>query len=458
MVAVAVGNIIFAKITKIDGSSRTYRPSSTRPNANSFSALRTRYTIPGDHGHIPTGPRTPRQETHKGRLPKSSPTNSRRWTSIPILEDNPNKVPFTLLSYNILAPSLVDRNPQLYDRCHPSDVSWKTRAEKLVNQIVRDLNPDIAALQEVEHFEFFREQLDNFLGEFMQRRGEDFSDGCALFWKKDVFDCIHVEKIHYGIGGRANIAIAAVLELKHSVGADMPQRQRILLEKVKYLSTQFSNTPETEIPVIICGDLNLLPGSDLHKYLLSGVFERILRVDEGMMSGQYQEESLAVGRSPRKEPSAEIRSRRRSIYKSEPKLPVTYAGITTHILAVGEEAHALCVMKLSFDQLGTKKSQRLLQHNSGANRKSRNGALQHPFIFKSAVPCACPETGEEYVTTCHSSARHMVDYIFHSASEDNCLEAVEFLSLPTGRDSYKKLPTSSHPSDHYPLLVKFRWD
>lgn len=56
---------------------------------------------------------------------------------------------FTLMCYNILAPGLLEKHSELYQKCDPTYISWENRLKILFAEIEHS-NADIICLQEVE--------------------------------------------------------------------------------------------------------------------------------------------------------------------------------------------------------------------------------------------------------------------------------------------------------------------
>jgi mRNA deadenylase 3'-5' endonuclease subunit Ccr4 len=124
----------------------------------------------------------------------------------------PFKQTLTVMSYNILAPSLIVKNPGLYDshiaRKHaPRVLNWNVRSEKILKEII-SMQPHVVCLQELDNGEnsrFWRRlnslgydgcyyRRGSFLSEedIKRKVANDKSwrapiDGCAILWKKDMY-------------------------------------------------------------------------------------------------------------------------------------------------------------------------------------------------------------------------------------------------------------------------------
>lgn len=107
---------------------------------------------------------------------------------------------FTLMSYNILAQHHIDSQPSLYHNHKPDALRWTHRFDMLKKEIT-DISPDILCLQEVQqnHLQEITEHF-NELGYdtslFKKRTGLQV-DGCAIFFKKHLFELIEFHFVDY---------------------------------------------------------------------------------------------------------------------------------------------------------------------------------------------------------------------------------------------------------------------
>lgn len=106
---------------------------------------------------------------------------------------------FTLMSYNILAQQHIDSQPSLYRDHNPNALQWEHRFDALKREI-DEISPDILCLQEVQqnHLKYianhFNSSYDTTL--FKKRTGLQV-DGCAIFFKKRLFDLIEFHFLDY---------------------------------------------------------------------------------------------------------------------------------------------------------------------------------------------------------------------------------------------------------------------
>ncbi|PPD71400.1 hypothetical protein GOBAR_DD31704 [Gossypium barbadense] len=225
---------------------------------------------------------------------------------------------FTVLSYNILSDSYA--SSELYSYCPSWALSWPYRRQNLLREIV-GYRADIVCLQEVQndHFEeFFAPELDKhgYQALYKRKTNEVYSgnihtiDGCATFFRRDRFS--HVKKYEVEFNKAAqlltevavqttqkkaalnrlvkdNVALIVVLEAKFSnQGADNPGKRQLLcvanthvnvpqeLKDVKIwqvhtlLKGLEKIAASADIPMLVCGDFNSVPGSAPHSLLAMG--------------------------------------------------------------------------------------------------------------------------------------------------------------------------------------------
>lgn len=107
---------------------------------------------------------------------------------------------FTLMSYNILAQHHIDSQPSLYHKHQPDALCWSHRFEALKREI-DEISPDILCLQEVQqsHLTQIADHFDALgydTGLFKKRTGLQV-DGCAIFFKRNLFDLIEYHFVDY---------------------------------------------------------------------------------------------------------------------------------------------------------------------------------------------------------------------------------------------------------------------
>ncbi|KAL5545401.1 hypothetical protein UlMin_005088 [Ulmus minor] len=229
---------------------------------------------------------------------------------------------FTVLSYNILSDTYA--TSELYSYCPSWALSWPYRRQNLLREIV-GYRADIVCLQEVQsdHFEeFFAPELDKhgYHATYKKKTNEVYSgnpqtiDGCATFFRRDRFAHVKKYEVEFNKAAQSltdamipstqkktalsrlvkdNVALIVVLEAKFSNhGADNPPGKRQLLcvanthvnvhhelkdVKLWQVHTLLKGLEKiaasADIPMLVCGDFNSVPGSAPHSLLAMGKVE-----------------------------------------------------------------------------------------------------------------------------------------------------------------------------------------
>ncbi|XP_026434478.1 carbon catabolite repressor protein 4 homolog 2-like [Papaver somniferum] len=217
---------------------------------------------------------------------------------------------FGVLSYNILADLCA--NPSRYSYCPASTLNWEYRSQNLLREIIR-YDADVICLQEVQHDhfeEFFMPKLKEigYSGIHKSKTSALFTskyvfEGCATFFRLSKFRLIKkyelefkntAQKIAWSLDAekrrsmmKDNIALTVILEaikaepvsdtLNHRicvanvhVSAD-PENTDVKLWQVGTLIEDLERSvAHSNIPVLICADLNSLPKSAAHTLVVNG--------------------------------------------------------------------------------------------------------------------------------------------------------------------------------------------
>ncbi|KAL6555472.1 Carbon catabolite repressor protein 4 1 [Orobanche gracilis] len=225
---------------------------------------------------------------------------------------------FSVVSYNILS-DFYATNEQ-YSYCPSWALSWAYRRQNLLREIV-GYSADVVCLQEVQsdHFEeFFAPELDKhgYQAVFKKKSGEVFGgnisniDGCATFFRRDRFSHVKKYEVEFNKAAQSltdalvpssqkknalnrlikdNIALIIVLEAKFSnQGIDIPGKRQLFCvanthvhvhQEMKDVKLWQVHTllkglekiaASADIPMLVCGDFNSVPGSAPHTLLALG--------------------------------------------------------------------------------------------------------------------------------------------------------------------------------------------
>ncbi|KAH9737651.1 Endonuclease/exonuclease/phosphatase family protein expressed [Citrus sinensis] len=201
---------------------------------------------------------------------------------------------FSVLSYNILSD--VYATSESYSYCPSWALSWAYRRQNLLREII-GYRADIVCLQEVYN-------------------GNPHTiDGCATFFRRDRFSHVKKYEVEFNKAAQSltdailpsaqkknalnrlvkdNVALIVVLEAKFSnQGADTPGKRQLLcvanthvnvhqeLKDVKLwqvhtlLKGLEKIAASADIPMLVCGDFNSVPGSAPHALLAMGKVEPV---------------------------------------------------------------------------------------------------------------------------------------------------------------------------------------
>ena len=252
-----------------------------------------------------------------------SPPNRGR---IKIIPNGPSVGSFTVLTYNVLADLYA--NQDMYTYCPAWALSWSYRKQNLIRELV-SYDADIMCLQEVQsdHFDdVFVNELKNhgYSHVFKKKTSEVFTgstyaiDGCATFFKKNKFAQVKKYEVEFNKAAlslsealqaqsqkkaalnrlmKDNVALIVVLEaldapdtsLTPSANASQGTQKRQLIclanthihanQELKDVKLWQVHTllkglekiaASADIPMLVCGDFNSIPGSAPHSLLSTG--------------------------------------------------------------------------------------------------------------------------------------------------------------------------------------------
>ncbi|KAG6511285.1 carbon catabolite repressor protein 4 homolog 1-like [Zingiber officinale] len=230
---------------------------------------------------------------------------------------------FSVLSYNILSD--VYATSEVYNYCPTWALSWSYRRQNLLQEII-GYHADILCLQEVQndHFEeFFAPELDKhgYQALYKKKTSEIYSgnpntvDGCATFFRRDRFSHVKKYEVEFNKAAQSltdiaiqagqkkvalnrlvkdNIALIVVLEAKFSNhGTDNPGKRQLICVANTHVNIHHEHKDvklwqvhtllkglekiavSADIPMLVCGDFNSLPGSTPHALLANGKVEHL---------------------------------------------------------------------------------------------------------------------------------------------------------------------------------------
>lgn len=232
---------------------------------------------------------------------------------LPITPNQPNprtrNISFTIMSYNVLAEMYATKT--MVPHCPSHFLDFNFRKLNLIREINK-AHPDIVCLQEVqaEHFDtFWLPELakSGYHGLFKKKTKDVFTgagkysmDGCATFYRQDLFDLIRSEEIEFRdlamqrlqVNKNQNLTrmikdnVALVLFLRPKYfGPNMndnvfcvgnthimanPQYTDVKIWQVyAFLQELYHLTNQGTIPLVLAGDFNSTPDSGAYHLIVN---------------------------------------------------------------------------------------------------------------------------------------------------------------------------------------------
>ncbi|KAI8542942.1 hypothetical protein RHMOL_Rhmol08G0179400 [Rhododendron molle] len=259
--------------------------------------LRTNYAA-SSHSSF----RTHHKHKKHHRIKSSTAEGDRKWVYSTRSNPSHYKDKVVLVSYNILAVENASKHQDLYSKVPPKYLDWDRRKKLLYEEICRYSASILCFQASLSIFEVDRFcdidnllQKDGFRGVYQARTGEA-RDGCAIFWKNELYTLLHQESIEFQMFGlRNNVAQLCVLKMTQDQSSSTldtkaspacqsrsllvgnihvlfnPKRGdiklgqiRLFLKKAHELSQEWGN-----IPVVLVGDFNSMPQSAMYQFLAS---------------------------------------------------------------------------------------------------------------------------------------------------------------------------------------------
>ncbi|KAG5536208.1 hypothetical protein RHGRI_023857 [Rhododendron griersonianum] len=259
--------------------------------------LRTNYAA-SSHSSF----RTHHKHKKHHRIKSSTAEGDRKWVYSTRSNPSHYKDKVVLVSYNILAVENASKHQDLYSKVPPKYLDWDRRKKLLCEEISRYSASILCFQASLSIFEVDRFcdidnllQKDGFRGVYQARTGEA-RDGCAIFWKNELYTLLHQESIEFQMFGlRNNVAQLCVLKMTQDQSSSTldakaspacqsrsllvgnihvlfnPKRGdiklgqiRLFLKKAHELSQEWGN-----IPVVLAGDFNSMPQSAMYQFLAS---------------------------------------------------------------------------------------------------------------------------------------------------------------------------------------------
>ncbi|XP_025423076.1 protein angel homolog 2-like isoform X4 [Sipha flava] len=379
-----------------------------------------------------------------------------------VKNDAKNKLfDFSVLSYNVLAQDLLEKNAFLYDWSNVKVLNWDFRKNLLLNEI-KEINADIICFQEVQesHLNWFSYNLSNLgYNGVYKKRTHDHCDGCAIYYRNNKFILKEKVTVEYNQPGvnildRHNVGIVLRLSPRHNDEASFvvstthilynKKRHDVKLAQVHLLLAEIERVSykgekkvdDTNVPVyypiILTGDFNLEPNTAVYDFLINGTLYYSNLQRPTLWSLNYQSTRPSMGNE--------------LIPKS--------LGITEN----SQHANILDLRKTNNHKRQTNDSlYSELYHSERKNNqvptqssdfKCGTGNIYHNFKFSSVYNNTSCSTYHDRWT--------IVDYIFYTNTDINLRT---YMKLPNIAECQRipAMPNRVCPSDHMPLFAIFNY-
>ncbi|XP_059161795.1 protein angel homolog 2-like isoform X4 [Physella acuta] len=430
-------------------------------------------------GNNPISDREHDKKKKKRRTKPPKELTHRKWEYVGSQDSSRTGMEFTVMTYNILSQELLVQHPYLYRECRERDIDWANRCSLLIRQILTH-NADIICLQEVQedhwHHDILRPLVKNGYKGVYKKKVDDKVDGCAILYKHSKFRQLNFIPVEFKRGGildRDNVGIILLLQplqagrtcqkicvatthlLFNPRRGDVKLAQLMVflaeIDKYAHETHKKLDKPGTHsgsastsqpealnyCPIILCGDFNSTPASDLYDLIIRGHLKY-----EGLASRSVcgQEEGAEGGRGA---------MLRKALLPQE--------------LDITQGCQYMSVVK-----------ERSLEAEIHPERlKVNSGEIFHKMNFISVYPHH--RSNRDEITTYHSKSSAVVDYIFYSNQNMEQVEKVDDGGghrLPAAPEpltllaryklmNYKHVrrigffPNSIFPSDHLCLIARF---
>lgn len=358
--------------------------------------------------------------------------------------------PLKVLSYNILAQTLLERHTELYTGSNEIYLNWEFR-KQLIYRELRDSLADVICLQEVE--ENILPDLARYLNIYgykylYKRRTSSNVDGCAMFYLEHKLSLCSYTNLEFFKPNvqqldRHNIAIVATFSINNTDQKVVLATTHILFNQkrhdIKLMQTQMLLSEidrqafiyeNNYHPIIITGDFNLNDSSPVYKFITEGYLD-LNCVDKRSL-----------------EPLDKANTRFH--IDSRDLLPPTL-GITDQCSYVQEFGKRNKLNKLYL------RNRELIEEGTGVviENMFQSKHLCHNLQLSSVF-----DTKHGRIASTYHDAWTYVDFIFYNKLHRNGSKILllSYQSLPTPEQCEEyicNMPNEFCPSDHLPVFASF---
>lgn len=373
-----------------------------------------------------------------------------------------------MVSFNILAQSLLERYRYLYRRHNESALPWERRRQLILREII-DAQADIICLQEMQ-----QDHLPHFIPTFSdlgyrylyKKRTGDKDDGLLFLYRDSHFTLVDQSRIELRQSGietlaRDNVAIVVKLRVKSKPAIELvvatthllynPKRNDVRLSQVQLILAEIERiayigegaTGPKYLPIILAGDFNLEPFTAVYEFLTQGTF---VYQGKGRTLERFSHRGLSHMLVPPRLGVTDSCQHFNVLVKR-----LTGEGAGKIMLENSEEldpeathasnsTHCNCALDVN----GSRTQE--VEIARGHRARFSTGVLSHPFRLRSVY-----EHADEATT--HQGRWITVDFVFHTDD----VVPVERYTLPTVQQCMQldTIPNFAVGSDHLCLGATF---
>ncbi|KAG0296908.1 Protein angel 1 [Dissophora globulifera] len=405
--------------------------------------------------------------TTKSRRQKGDTT--RHWDR----QLDSNDATFTIMSYNLLASSLIVANPHLYRECDQRALIWENRGRALISELEKlesHEKLDFYCFQELDYTDYEETFEPTFkkwgYTGYHKKRNGDKMDGCTLFFRSESVKALALQPVDYNENrfiGRDNVGIVGLFEIRRACGLNgriifldfegvkaervciatthilfNPSRGMIKIAQLRMLLQKAKSLVDSQgadIPIILCGDLNALPHSTVINYLTAESVSVSL-VPDHFLSGQTKGHipvghwNNGIAAFHQAFSDSNFSSNSSSSNNALVTTTTTTTTTTTSANANKATGHSFRFGR-SGDVSHSVGSRSIINRRSGAASSSASASaaeiagesvISQPFLLRSAYNISAPSRdakgnvrvgmGKPF-TTYHKMCKQICDYIFY---------------------------------------------
>jgi CCR4-NOT transcription complex subunit 6 len=351
---------------------------------------------------------------------------------------------FTLLTYNVLSD--IYSNPDMYTNCPRWGLKWNYRKMNLLNEIT-SYRPDIVCLQEVQsdHYEnFFKPEMSKYGYDSVYKKktsevyagGNMVIDGCGTFYRRDRFSIIKKYDVEF------NKAALSLSEALNATSQKKAALNRLLKDNVALIVVLEALEPP-DPAAAAAGKRQLLCVANTHIHANSELKDVKLWQVHTLLKGL---EKIAASANIPMLVSGDFNSIPGSAAHSllaQGRVPLDHPELSVDPLGILRPPSKLC--------------HQLPLMSAYAALAQQGPALQTPAA-KKQKKCICEETCEPRFTNYTVDFQGAIDYIFYTGDSLVTSAVLELPDEnDIFRRNISALPNAEWSSDHVALMAEFRF-